>query len=209
MNKEQIALYSKKPNLILGFHGCDEEVVEKVLKQKDILKPSENDYDWLGHGIYFWENNSSRAWEFAEESAKRKGSKIKTPAIIGVILDLGNCLDLVDTHYLNELKFAYDLLVNANEKAGTSLPKNEDIGSSKDKLIRKLDCAVIETLHAFNEESKSYPYDTVRGVFWEGDELYPGAGFSAKNHIQICVRNPNCIKGFFLPRSMDEKFPNP
>ena len=21
-----------------------------------------------------------------------------------------------------------------------------------------------------------------------------------KNHIQICIRNPNCIKGFFIPR---------
>jgi len=26
------------------------------------------------------------------------------------------------------------------------------------------------------------------------------AGLFAKSHIQICVRNPNCIKGFFMPR---------
>jgi len=31
---------------------------------------------------------------------------------------------------------------------------------------------------------------------WEN----PGAGFKEKNHIQICVRNRNCIKGYFLPR---------
>ena len=209
MNKGQIELYSKRSNLVLGFHGCDATVVEKVLNQQDVLRPSENDYDWLGNGIYFWENNNSRALEFAQESAKRKGAKIKTPAIIGAILDLGNCLDLTDTYYLNELKKAYNVLSKANEIVGTSLPENEDIGSSKDKLLRKLDCAVIETLHTLNEVSDIDPYDTVRGVFWEGCELYPGAGFSAKNHIQICVRNINCIKGFFLPRSIDEKFPNP
>lgn len=209
MNKEQIELYSRKSNLVLGFHGCDAAVVEKVLNQKDILKPSMNDYDWLGNGVYFWENNSARALEFAQESAKRKDTKIKTPAIIGAILDLGNCLDLIDTYYLNEVKKAYNVLSKANEIAGTSLPKNEDVGSSKDKLLRKLDCAVIQTLHALNDWSEIYPYDTVRGVFWEGGDLYPGAGFSAKNHIQICVRNVNCIKGFFLPRSIDKNFSNP
>lgn len=79
MNKGQIELYSKRSNLVLGFHGCDATVVEKVLNQQDVLRPSENDYDWLGNGIYFWENNNSRALEFAQESAKRKGAKIKTP----------------------------------------------------------------------------------------------------------------------------------
>jgi hypothetical protein len=34
----------------------------------------------------------------------------------------------------------------------------------------------------------------------EGDELYAGAGFLDKTHIQIAIRNPNMIKGFFLPR---------
>ena len=63
MNKGQIELYSKRSNLVLGFHGCDATVVEKVLNQQDVLRPSENDYDWLGNGIYFWENNNSRALE--------------------------------------------------------------------------------------------------------------------------------------------------
>ena len=35
------------------------------------------------------------------------------------------------------------------------------------------------------------------------------AGFAEKNHIQICVCNPNCIKGYFLPREIDMKYPNP
>ncbi|MGI6087409.1 MAG: hypothetical protein ACOYCD_05600 [Kiritimatiellia bacterium] len=168
-----------------------------------------NDYDWLGNGIYFWENNSSRAMEFAQESANRKGTKIITPAVIGAILVLGNCLDLTDTYYLNELKKAYNVLSKVKEIAGASLPENENFSSSKDKLFRKLDCAVIQVLHTLNEEKKIHPYDTVRGVFWEGGELYPNAGFSAKNHIQICVRNINCIKGFFLPRPIDKNFPIP
>jgi len=36
-------------------------------------------------------------------------------------------------------------------------------------------------------------------MFPEGKELYKGAGFREKNHIQLCVVNPNCIMGYFEP----------
>ncbi len=39
--------------------------------------------------------------------------------------------------------------------------------------------------------------------------LYPEAGLTEKNHIQICIRNPNCIKSFFLPRELDLNYFNP
>ena len=43
------------------------------------------------------------------------------------------------------------------------------------------------------------PFDTVRAAFLEGDRLYDNAGFASKNHIQICVRELRCIKGYFRP----------
>ena len=88
-------------------------------------------------------------------------------------------------------------------------PTNSTIGISEDKLLRRLDCAVIETAHQINREVSGREFDSVKGVFWEGVELYPDAGFREKNHIQICVRNPNCIKGFFLPRKLDMNYINP
>lgn len=91
------SLYSRRSNLVIGFHGCDQSVVEAVIAGKTELLASTNDYDWLGNGIYF--------------------------------------------------------------------------------------C--------------------------EGQELYPNAGFREKNHIQICVCNPNCIKGYFLPRGINQDYPNP
>jgi len=54
-------------------------------------------------------------------------------------------------------------------------------------------------------------FDSVRGVFPEGGEAYPGSSFSAKSHIQICIRNSNCIKRFFVKREeidfLKQKFP--
>ena len=42
--------------LYLGFHGCEKQLAMEILLQKKDFHQSTNDYDWLGSGIYFWEN---------------------------------------------------------------------------------------------------------------------------------------------------------
>ena len=196
-------MYSKRSGLILGFHGCDESIRDKIVSIKgEVLKSSENNYDWLGHGVYFWENNHIRALNFAQElkekPPKGKENLIKKPAVLGAIIDLGHCLDLIDSKYLDVLKVSYEYLCESSKKHKLPLPKN-----NKDLLVRYLDCAVIETAHQLNKELKIPNYDSVRGVFFEGEDLYENAGFKEKNHIQIAIRNPECIKGFFIPRDLD------
>ena len=44
-------------------------------------------------------------------------------------------------------------------------------------------------------------FDSTRGAFYEGGPAFTGAGISKKSHIQVCIRNRNCIKGFFIPRT--------
>jgi len=201
-------MYSTKPGLILGFHGCDQTVVDRVLSGEDVLNKSENSYDWLGHGIYFWEGSPMRALEFAktlQAESKRARKPIQKPAVLGAVLDLGFCLDLLQYENLQLLEIGYQILLTTNDLP--QLPRNKSVGSSKELVLRNLDCAVIETVHQVNLSTKMPPFDSVKGVFWEGEELYPGAGFREKNHIQICIRNPNCIKGFFLPRKLDDHYP--
>lgn len=87
------------------------------------------------------------------------------------------------------------------------MPRNNDVGTNTEKLLRKLDCAVFEYMHSEMNKSKEKPFDSIRAAFWEGEELYPSAGFKEKNHVQICIRNPNCIKGYFRPLEMDRDYP--
>jgi len=90
----------------LGFHGCDRSVAAAVISRKKALKPSRNSYDWLGEGIYFWENNPRRALEFAVQSQARlrRGQRaVKNPAVIGAVIDLGYCMNLLDAKFLNVL----------------------------------------------------------------------------------------------------------
>jgi len=203
-------MYSRLSNLVLGFHGCDREIGKKILRSngRSHLSKSDNDYDWLGNGIYFWENNPERAMKFAKEAVTNNHltqGKINKPFVIGAVLDLGHCLNLLDSIFLVQLKKTYELM----KLSGTQLPTNTYKDKSGYFLKRDLDCAVIEALHVIKKKRDERPFDSVRGVFVEGEELYPSAGFREKNHIQLCVRNPNCIKGYFHPQHLVQGFPRP
>ena len=52
-------------------------------------------------------------------------------------------------------------------------------------------------LHDIRKSGELEPVDTVAGVFVEGNKIYENAGFFEKTHIQICVRDPQLIKGVF------------
>ncbi|MBQ0041439.1 MAG: hypothetical protein KBS56_05365 [Clostridiales bacterium] len=203
-------MYSKLPNLVVGFHGCDKSVYDKVIKERKALKPSNNKYDWLGNGIYFWEQDYDRALDWAKQNGN-----IKESAVVGAILDLGNCLNLVDAHNNKILKLGYELLKINSKIIGADLPQNRAVGDNDhDVLLRDLDCAVIQQIHtaikAGAQSDPDYtPYDSVRGAFIEGNEVYPGSQFREKTHMQICIVNPNCIKGYFDPLTSDANYPMP
>lgn len=200
-------MYSRLSNLVLGFHGCDRTIGLKILHSNGVLhlEKSCNDYDWLGNGIYFWENNPGRALKFARDAMINKRltrGVIIELFVIGAIIDLGHCLNLLDSLFLKELKDTYNLM----KISGYKLPTNEYRDDSGYFLKRNLDCAVIETLHSLKKKKEERAFDSVRGVFVEGKELYPTAGFREKNHIQLCIRNPNCIKGYFHPQEFSSDY---
>ena len=197
-------MYDKLPNLVIGFHGCSQKTYEKVILNNQQLKSSENSYDWLGHGIYFWEQNLQRAKEWAK---RRHG---KDAAVMGAVIDLGNCLNLTDSASSEYLKTGYSVLKALCDIDGTKMPENRESLKTKDILLRDLDCAVIMQVQDIYSGNPGVPaFDSVRGVFIEGGAPYPGSAFNDKTHIQICVCNPNCIKGYFAPRSKDNRFSMP
>jgi hypothetical protein len=182
--------------LVIGYHGCDVRVARKVISLEERLKPSQNAWDWLGHGVYFWEDSRSRAYRWALAESQRQGSKIKSPAVLGAIIFLGHCLNLTDAVALAQVKTAHEAYAGFCRSAHVQTAQN----SGPDLRARYLDCAVMETLHQLRLEEVKQPYDTIRGFFMEGKELYDKAGFRELDHIQICVRSPNQIIGYFWPQ---------
>lgn len=185
---------------IFGYHGCDRAIADPVLTGRRQLGPSSNEYDWLGSGIYFWEHGPSRALEWAENTAKRPGSTIKEPAVLGAVIQLGICFDFLDTRHTDYLAFNFPRYMQALEDEGKPLPKNKHTpGSDEDWALRRLDCQFINWLVPVLEADLNTRIQTIRGVFQEGEPAFPGGGIRRKSHIQIAVRDPSVIVGFFHP----------
>lgn len=184
--------------LVIGYHGCDARVRDRVIAGKTELGASHNDYDWLGNGIYFWEHGPRRAMEWAKDQQCR--GKIENPAVLGAVLHLGQCFDLLDAKYTGVLTKSYPQFCRFLESAGKSLPQNEKIHENdQDKLLRKLDCAVINWTIGQLESQTKTTFHSVRGMFQEGGKVYPESGIQQRSHIQIAVRDVGCVLGYFLP----------
>lgn len=141
-----------------------------------------------------------RAKQYAVEDSSRSRSSINEPFVLGAVIELGNCLDLLDQKYNDFLKEAYRQLKQDLEAEGKNLPKNTHIASTDfDFKARELDCAVIRYACVLAEDFGE-PFDSIRSAFIEGAPLYDGAKFHSENHIQLAIINPDCIKGIFLPR---------
>lgn len=195
-------LYKRSTSFVLGFHGCDRQIGEAVLRGDSHLNRSANEYDWLGGGVYFWEGNPARALEFAQRAVKAESfttrGAIADPFVVGAVLDLGMCFGLQDSACLEELVFGYEALAAACKTKNVPLPQN--LGRDEDRGQRLLDCAVFESMHKLREESKLPPYDSVRATFTEGAAIYPGGTFKIRAHTQIAVRDPSkCVLGYFRP----------
>ncbi len=198
-------MYSSKPHFVYGFHGTDKKVAFEILNKIKDFTPSNNSYDWLGFGVYFWENDVQRALGYAKESMNRFASKIENPFALGAVIDLGNCLDLLNQKHLKTLSIGYKEMKKEFKSKKKKIPCNTGFGKKDfDFRKRELDSAVIRyTIDMLR--AKGIAIDTVRAAFWEGEELYPSAGFREKSHIQIAVINQDCIKGVFLPREKRKK----
>ena len=194
---------------IVGYHGCDRKVAELILHGKSEVHVSENDYDWLGKGAYFWVDSPLRAFKWAQD-AKRRDERsppthrpaIKTPYVLGAFINTGLCLNLLDFEVIQEIRAMHDLYrskMSPNEKT----PENTLIKNNV-AIMRRLDCSVINYLHFERARDRLPSYDTALGMFIEGPPVYEGAGFNSETHVQIAVLNPAAsIIGYFRPRYLD------
>jgi hypothetical protein len=94
--------------------------------------------------------------------------------VIGAVIDLGNCLDLVSRDDIELLRAAYASFKSVQMKAGLPMPKNRNPRGSKnkDRLLRYLDCAVFRHLHQIMADLRDdYP------------EIKPGADIDSQKRL--------------------------
>ena len=154
------------PRTVVGFHGCRASFAERLIAgavTTEEWKASQNDYDWLGEGIYFWEHAPARAWEWA---CRYKGEA----AVVAAEVSLGRCLDLADTMFAGLLRASHAGIMEVYERQGAKLPKNE----GREQELRRLDRLVIDQLTEVTDGLRGIHYQTLRGPFEEGEPIYQG-----------------------------------
>ena len=52
---------------VSGFHATSIQVADMLLREQTTWEASNNEYDWLGTGIYFWQDDPRRAWEWTAQ----------------------------------------------------------------------------------------------------------------------------------------------
>ncbi len=173
---------------VFGFHACQREFAEALVRGDIPLaewKPSENRYDWLGKGIYFWEQNKRRAQQWAANNVKGEA------AIIRAEIELGTCLNLASSEYLRQIQKVYDDLVITYQERGWPMPVNRKSG------LRDLDRLVMDEFVEFMELGRAgrvVEFDTICAPFEEGEPIFPGSYIRDQSHVQIAVRNYRMIQ---------------
>lgn len=187
---------------IVGYHGTRLSTALGIVNRTRRFRVSQNRDDWLGHGVYFWEYAPQQAYWWAER--RRKRQKWDEPiAILGSMIRLGFCFDLLDPYNVTYLREIYDAYRAAEAAAGRAIRENAN-------HYKYLDCAVFQYAYAVVENSEGQSsVDSARAVYVPtGDEkrIWSRSWISNGAHIQICVRNPSCILGTWLhhPTNLEE-----
>jgi hypothetical protein len=172
---------------ILGYHGTNLTVAKEILRNGFHL--STNKYDWLGRGVYFFQDAPDRAWDWAYKHTQRK-SPNDSPAVICSRLRLKNCIDLFDslpdTGWPLLIRETYNALLIIH---GNSLPQQQGLRHGLDRLV--ID-SMINVL-----ESDLY-IGVIRSVFLEGEMIFPTSALSQKGHVQIAIRDLTLIEDSWL-----------
>jgi hypothetical protein len=164
--------------VIRGYHGTSATQAAGILREGFL--PSDNDYDCLGNGVYFFEDGlvQARAW------AKR--AHPSEPAVVSADVRLEDCIDLKDSQgWMPLLARAHAAVLRASRDRGLPLPQQTSAEHRLDREVLEFTVAVLER--------EGLRIRSVRGVFAEGAPAFPGSFLSEGSHVQVAVRDTELI----------------
>jgi len=164
---------------VYGYHGTSADTATTIIQRG--FNISSNDYDWLGTGVYFFQDAPLRAWEWANQQHPTN------PAVIRSVICLEDCIDLLDISWSLQISAAYDLYVTKCQEANQPLPRQT-------RGAHRLDCAVINYGVGYFEEQSGKKVRAVRAVFLEGSPIFPGSYLYDRAHVQIAIRDLSLIE---------------
>ena len=170
------------PTPLIGYHGTSKDAALTILAEG--FKVSANDYDWLGDGVYFFQDARLRAWEWAWKLYHEEA------AVIGAKIDFSDCMDLLDIGWAHFLAKAYDGFLGKLKETGLQIPRQT-------RGAHRLDREVINYAVAILSESGRI-IRSVRAAFSEGAPVFSDSALFDRAHVQIAVRDPKLILEYWM-----------
>lgn len=165
--------------LVKGYHGTTAETVGRILAQG--FRASRNDYDWLGDGVYFFQDAPLRAadWAKAHHAPER-------PAVVGAEISLDDCLDLLDIGWSSILAEAYDGFLRLCRQTAQPIPRQTGGAHRLDRYVLNYAAAVLA--------ESGIAVRSIRAAFSEGTPVFPNSALFDRSHVQIAVRDLGVIQ---------------
>lgn len=160
-------------NKVKAYHAGELKDIETFISWPSPYKKSQVPGDWLGYGIYFWENDIGRA----ERWQMKKG----LGAILECEIDTSNLLNIL------ELSAATKKFYESANKQLKSYKNPKP--NNKQSQLYFLDCKL------FNDLKKQFEheYSGFRMAFHLGDSITPDGNIYQDQHIQICLWETSAI----------------
>lgn len=164
------------------------------------MRPSLQDYDWLGRGIYFWQAAPIRAWMWKRHFALKRDRAGADETVVleyRLTVNLTHCLDLLDIRWHGLLGATGRGVSEGWRIAGV------DEATIHQRLLRNarrraphphfLDCAAVNQVCERLEHAHNIRIMLVRAAFQQLGTIYPYSAFHEGDHVQVAIRDPNAI----------------
>jgi hypothetical protein len=194
---------------VFGYHGTTRSAAESIVANPLLFQSSTGEGDWLGQGVYFFENSFRKGTEWAMRTVDKRATSggAEAPAVLGCEIDLSNCLDLCDPRHSEDLQswvianidlagaplqHAPRLLTAAAKEVTISdfpyrTAKNRSLYRHPHK-VNVLDKVLIDAFIDAMPTAKRF--STVRAPFNSGRQLFPNSYLFHNSQVQIAVRDP-------------------
>lgn len=170
---------------LIGYHGTVKTSAEKILSSKEFIE-SNNDNEWLGHGIYFFADIEN-AIKWASERAKR----YKEPAIILSADIKCNPDKYLDLDYKANRDKVSSFMKDILEKTGKELSFHK-----RDEEKRCIALNLYKEMFNIDVMEFSFARKIKKGNSSDRDLL----GLSSIPEKQICVSNHLCLSNIKIVR---------
>lgn len=162
-----------------GYHGTSLTAAKSILEAG--FRISRNPYDWLGDGVYFFQDAPTRAWDWA---IAHHGNDA---AVIGAEIHIVNCIDLLDVDWYPVITNSYNSFLKILKDSGRSLPEQSEGAHRLDREVFNYTADVLG--------ARGQKIACVRAAFAEGRAVYADSAIFDRSHVQIAVREPaTCVR---------------